>query len=467
VTRNRIFAAGIVAMLAALGLAAAARADVTISTHPTKHMSCVSGVCTATGAAAVLNVGELNAMLGSQAVTVVSTAAAPDIYVEAGISWANSNMLTFDAHRSLHVDRTVDATAGGCLWIFTNDGGSGGVLGFGKLGTVHFADIPASTLQINGIDYTVADDVASLASAIAAQPGGHFALTAGYDASGDGIYAQAPIATTFTGTFEGLGNAISHLTIQAALNGHLALFRDIAAGAVVENVSVTQMHIHATGQRAMAGGVAATNEGTIYNVHTGGKISATGVNANTGGLVAINAGTITGSSANNLPQNGEETGGGLVGTNTGTIRGSWASGSMVSNLPGGLVGLNSGTLTDTYAVTEIVGRNASPYPGGLVGTNQASGAIATSYAAGSVTAVSNFGGMAGTNAGGFSNDYWDIQDTGASSTFGCGAGSCNGATGLDRTQLQSGLPSGFDPSVWGQAPGINNGLPYLLANPPR
>jgi len=32
--------------------------------------------------------------------------------------------------------------------------------------------------------------------------------------------------------------------------------------------------------------------------------------------------------------------------------------------------------------------------------------------------------------------------------------------------LQSGLLSGFDPSVWAQDPTINKGRPFLIANPP-
>jgi len=78
---------------------------------------------------------------------------------------------------------------------------------------------------------------------------------------------------------------------------------------------------------------------------------------------------------------------------------------------------------------------------------------ATSYAAGQITAVSNFGGVAGTNNGSLSQVYWDINDT--------------GATGLTRTQMQSALPAGFDPAIWGLAATIDNGLPYLPANPPR
>jgi hypothetical protein len=42
-----------------------------------------------------------------------------------------------------------------------------------------------------------------------------------------------------------------------------------------------------------------------------------------------------------------------------------------------------------------------------------------------------------------------------------------GITGQTTAQLQAGLPAGFDPSIWAEDPGINNGLPYLIANPPQ
>ena len=29
-----------------------------------------------------------------------------------------------------------------------------------------------------------------------------------------------------------------------------------------------------------------------------------------------------------------------------------------------------------------------------------------------------------------------------------------------------GLPAGFDPAIWAQSKSINNGFPYLIANPP-
>jgi hypothetical protein len=32
---------------------------------------------------------------------------------------------------------------------------------------------------------------------------------------------------------------------------------------------------------------------------------------------------------------------------------------------------------------------------------------------------------------------------------------------------RSGLPAGFDFTIWAEKKNINNGLPYLIANPPR
>jgi hypothetical protein len=39
-------------------------------------------------------------------------------------------------------------------------------------------------------------------------------------------------------------------------------------------------------------------------------------------------------------------------------------------------------------------------------------------------------------------------------------------TGLTSQQLKSGLPAGFDPCIWAEDKKINNGFPYLIANPP-
>jgi len=81
------------------------------------------------------------------------------------------------------------------------------------------------------------------------------------------------------------------------------------------------------------------------------------------------------------------------------------------------------------------------------------------------------GGLIGDDlksSGSNQDTYWDLDTSGISNPH-QGAGfppDDPGITGLTDAQLKSSLPTGFDPKIWGQDPNINNGYPYLLANPP-
>ena len=57
------------------------------------------------------------------------------------------------------------------------------------------------------------------------------------------------------------------------------------------------------------------------------------------------------------------------------------------------------------------------------------------------------------------DSYWDTQTSGQTTSA--------GGTGLTTAQLESGLPAGFDSTVWGSNRRINHGYPYLLALPPK
>ena len=72
-------------------------------------------------------------------------------------------------------------------------------------------------------------------------------------------------------------------------------------------------------------------------------------------------------------------------------------------------------------------------------------------------------------SGSISSTYWDL-DTSGVSDHAEGAGNIPndpGITGLTDAQLKSGLPHSFDPKIWGSNPNINDGYPYLRANPPK
>jgi hypothetical protein len=148
---------------------------------------------------------------------------------------------------------------------------------------------------------------------------------------------------------------------------------------------------------------------------------------------------------------GAVTVGGLVGNSTdGAISQSFSTGSVsaTGNNAGGLVGYNrGGSISQSFSTAAVSGAASA---GGLVGTNNA-GQVSQSYAAGPVTGTNKPGGLIGSNSGTVTFSYWDTQATGQATSA--------GGTGLTTAQLQSGLPSGFDPTVWGSQPGD---YPYLL-----
>jgi hypothetical protein len=541
-----------------------AQAAVTISSSATSNMTCSGGVCAPTATNAVLNVNDLENLLASGNVEVTTTGSgvkAKDIVAKAALSWSNSSTLGLDAYRSITVNQPVSITGLAGLALDTNDGAKHGTLSFGKKGNVTFASL-SSSLTINGASYTLVNSIKTLASAIAGNPSGDYALATGYNASQDGTYTSSPIPTTFTGNLEGLGNAIQNLTINDPTESTtVGFFTTIGAGGLVANLGLGNLSLTAnqgTGHHsATLGGFAAYNYGTLFGGFESGVIK-TGKYTYSGGIAAYNLGTVESMrSASNLSGKIAEVSGGLVGLNLGIISLSYATGTlrMSGGSAGGLAGENGGSIADSHATGNVdgtgfigglVGENDGPvtncfasgaisgggavgglvgdnfvdsgpisnsyatgsvtggdssHIGGFVGYNDTNGPILNSYSTGAAVAGSNsyVGGFAGYNdgtiqyaystgapsggtgayvggfvgydaaaAGGLTDAYWDT-DTSGIANLSQGAGNTAndpGITGLTTAQLQSGLPQGFDRAIWGENPNINDGLPYLLANPP-
>ncbi len=456
----------------------AAHADVVISNKPTQNMNCDAGVCTATAQKAVLNVGELQTMLASGDVAVKTESIAKDIDIAQPLTWSSTSRLTFDAQRSVTVKKQITVAGQGALTVTTNDSGAskkndGEFIIVPEHGSVQFWDL-SSSLIIDGNSYTLVGDIKTLATDIAANPSGFYALAKSYNASHDGIYAKAPISTDFTGIFEGLGNTISNLSLNVGAFEPYGFFAYVGTGGVVRNLilkdeTLKADHVSAVG--LLAGG----NEGSIRRCRAIGSVKVGGQTV--GGLVGVNFGTIVLSHAD-AKIGGEVTlGGGLVGYNEGGMVGSsYATGSIALrngslSYVGGLVGENGGSIPNTYALNRVKNgrKNNNSWFGGLIGKDDSSGQISNSYAAGEINVPA--GGVVGFDsspAGSFVNAYWDLDD-GVSDPANGAANIKNdpGITGLTDTQLKSGLPAGFDPKVWASDPNINNGYPYLLANPPQ
>ena len=467
-------------VLSALLMATSAQADVEISKQPTANISCVSRVCSPTASKAVLNVGDLETMLASGDVTVnTGGSLAKDIDIDQPLTWASTSRLTLDAYQSVSVKKPVSVTGTGALTITTNDGGKNGEFVIvPERGSVQFWDL-GSSLLIDGITYTLVGDIKTLAADIAANPSGLYALAKSYDASVDGTYSTSPIATDFYGTLEGLGNVISNFTLRVGSGSGSGLFTTIRVSGRVRDLGLDTVNVEG-GNYFEVASLAGGSEGTIEACWATGKV--TNSSNSISGLVAVNGGTVSRSFARvDVAADSVRRAGGLVAYNAGLISQSYATGRVKTWLgletdAGGLVGYNEagdGQILNSYTLGTVHdGQGNCCEFGGLVGENGDGATITGAYAAGRISknAQSHGGGLVGDDGsmpGSIANGYWDL-DKGISNPA-QGAGNIPndpGITGLSDAQLKSRLPAGFDPGIWGQNSKINDGYPYLLANPP-
>jgi hypothetical protein len=496
----------VLAGLALLGAAPGASGSVTISNATTHDMTCSGGVCAPTAATAILNASDLESLLESGSVTVTTTGSgvqADNIILADGVTWTSANTLALEAYRSIAIINPVSVDGNGGLNLVTNNGGTGpGSLTFGKKGHVVFSSL-TSILAINGADYTLVGDIKTLASDIASNPSGNFALAADYDASKDGTYSTSPIGTTLSGNFEGLGNAISNLSLDDSTFEYIGLFAALEGGRI-SDIGVINADIASSngshGSGYAVGALLGYANGAVGGSYSSGTVS--GVTSAVGGLIGIvgPAGSVdhSGSSASIAIANGSAAiAAGLVGQNNGMITHAYATGLISGAGEGGvfagLVSRNDGTIDTSFASGTIEGGMYAGC-GGLVGWNRQGSNIENSYATGSLN-CNDTGGSAGgfafensatiqqcystgsesaPDAAGFvafrndggpmRKDYWDTTSSGTN--IGVYEGSPAGVTGLTAEQLQAGLPAGFSPKIWAENPKINGGLPYLIANPP-
>jgi hypothetical protein len=440
-------------------------AAVVISTGATKNMSCSAGVCTPTAKKAVLNVTDLANLLAAGDVKVVSDSAAVDIQFAAPLSWTSTGRLTLDSYRSLIFQQPVSVTGTGALTITTNDGGSGGDFWFEEKGHVEFWDLH-SNLIVNGSGYALVRTINQLAKAVAKNPSGLYALAKSYNAAHDGTYSDSPVTTILSGTFEGLGNDVSSLSISNSVDrASVGLFTQ--ANGTLRDVALSDATVSAAGANAVAGGLAG-EAASISHSSVSGRVMATGA---AGGLAGgVFRGVEYSHAAVNVSSDGAA--GGLVAGSQGEINGSYATGAVSggdSSAVGGLIGFDTPRAAafnvNDYATGPVHGGNNAEV-GGLIGGEGNDSFVSYSTGAVSGGSGSSVGGFYGAYASGCvcgNFDYWDVQTSGTDQ--GTGLGSAH-VTGLTTKQFKSALPSGFDPTVWGQNKKINNGYPYLLANPP-
>jgi hypothetical protein len=476
------------AAIAIAGIATGACADVAISTKPTQNMTCSGGVCTPTAKKAVLNVGDLANMLAGGDVKISSGSMAQDIEIDAALSWTGTHRLTLDAYHSIAFNKPVVVAGTGALTITTNDGGFGGDFRFFGKGHVEFWDL-SSSLIVNGQRYILVKSLKQLDTEIRRGVDGSYALAKKINAS-NRTYDQSPINRPFAGTFEGLGNTISNLTIS----GDGLFFEYDTEGDpnyAIRDIGLTSVNINGGASHSIGALVGYVLYGMIKNSYATGQISGSGSSL-IGGLVGgSNTSTISNSYAAVavLGSGVSIKAGGLVGYLEGDcldgcegiIDRSYATGPVTggdSASAGGLVGYNyGGSVTNSYA-TGTVSSGNSAFVGGLIGSNTDNSNPSTNpkltetYSTGAVSGGSGatVGGLIGQDAADskITNSYWDLDTSGISDPA-HGAGNIAndpGITGLTTQQFTSGLPAGFSPPIWKEKASINGGYPYLIDLPP-
>lgn len=404
---------------------------------------------------------------------------AGDITVNSAISWVSDKDLTLHADRNININADITAT-GASAKLTLEYGQAGGpssdtadynLARNVKINLHSGQNFSTKKQTATPVDYMVINSATDLQN-INSTLSGNFALGSDVDLSS--ISNWTPIgssATKFTGSFDGLGHTLDHLTINTT-TPNTGFFGYIDLSAKVQNIGITNGSVQST--FGNVGGLVGANEGTIKNSNYSGSVqtgmsevgglvgsndgtilksfaianvistSINGSAANAGGLVGANnnyasiidsyaIATVTGSSSNNGV-------GGLVGFAgyNSTISTSYSSGSVTGGeYIGGLVGnMYEAFVIDAYTTSTVLsnGNTANSIAGGLIGFNDGASNIVNAYATGSVSGNNNvlLGGFIGSTTGSqtVSGGYWDTTTTGLADAVSTVSAIVTGVTGL-------------------------------------
>jgi filamentous hemagglutinin family protein len=397
-----------------------------------------------------------------------ATAGSGDVNVNDKVSWSANTTLTLTASNNVNVNAAITAT-GNTAGLVINPNTANGADSASGTGTFQLnngasINLPGSapTLFIAGSAYVVINSLGAEGSTtgtdlqgVNGALAGHYALGSNIDASAtsawNGGAGFMPIGTNtapFTGTFDGLGHAISNLTINLPSMSYVGLFGEVGSTGVIRNTGLRGGSVQ--GGAYFVGGLVGLNYGTVSNSYMTGPVTG-GVNS-IGGLIGANYGSVSHSYATGSV-NSLDNVGGLVGLNKGNLSTSYATGSVsgwfdvgglvgfsqtgtgdnlyatgavngIANI-GGLFGQSNSTVSNSYSTGSVHGSGASI--AGLVGNNY--GTVNNSYSTGAVSGSSGLGGLVSGAGGTVTNSFWNITTSGQATSL--------GGTGLTTAQMQT------------------------------
>ena len=213
-----------------------------------------------------INASDIQTALNSGNVAI----AADNVIIDAPITWNSSRYLTLgnSTTSTVTINKTITSTLAGSQLIispttYTLDVKNGA--------SIQFTAATAQYLNIGGTSYTLIKTEAQL---VAAAAGTNYALAKPLTLATS--YTTSPIAQNYSGTFDGLGNSIDGLTLNAAsATGYYGLFQGVAGG-TIRNLGVTnvKMSIPSFAGNFIVGAVAGDSAGgTLEQVWSTGFIS--------------------------------------------------------------------------------------------------------------------------------------------------------------------------------------------------
>ena len=417
------------------------------------------------GGSIVLNSDISTALNAGTNVVLQSGSASPEagnVNVNAPVLWSANTTLTLTAANNVNVNANITATGNTAgLVINPNTAVNGEPASGTGVFNLHNAAITLSgatpTLSIAGNSYTVINSLGQAADALAAPAtptlqgiaassmSGYYALGSNIDASAtsgwNALAGFTPIGSVgipFTGRFDGLGHAISNLTINRPVVADVGLFGSTGTAAIIQNVGLIGGSVTAL---SSAGGLVGSNTGTVINSFNTGTVSG---GSSLGGLLGSNTGTVLSSYATGNVS-GTSSLGGLMGSNTGTVSTSYATGNIAGTSSlGGLMGSSTtGIVSDSYATGSVTGTTSV---GGLMGSS--TGPVVNTYSTGAVSGTTSVGGLMGSSSGPVTASYWNTETSGQPTS--------PGGTGLTSAQMQQ--PVNFNLWDFANTWTIYNGL---------
>jgi len=374
----------------------AALTDLTaaMTTAANGNSGALTAISGATGAFLTANGASFTidqAVTTSGAFGVATTQADAPLTVSQAITINGAGGLVLNAAGALAIDAPITVVGAAAVNLAAAGGYGFGLSGSGFAGSLSFTGAGGS-LNIDGTPYTLITSLPELASDLNGSYG-DYAL-AGSITSSTGY--TAAVVGSFGGTFTGLGNTISGLTITGA-STQAGLFDLLAGGGEIRDIGLVGGSV-AGG--STAGALVGKAEGLITDAYSTASVSGT---SDVGGLVGYvsDLGVISNDwTSGGAVLTGVSGVGGLVGKNQGTIEAGSSSSDAVTGTryAGGVAGYNSGDISGAGAGTGNV--SGTSYVGGLVGYNAATGTLSgDTTSAAKVSGTSVIGGLVGENLG--------------------------------------------------------------------